>query len=145
MGAQEVKTVLLLVVLLAVGWVATCEGQGYPAVVVEEVAPDTSWERIYHEVEKCVGMKKGKYEAVRWFVTPAPWGSGQYLTYGLWHVSDGKPRIIVAARDTAVVRHEALHDVLWRNGFKPFRIPADSSNNPEHPMPPFGLCAKRAF
>ena len=139
------KTALLLTVLLALGWAATCEAQ-YPAIVVEAVEPDTSWERIYHEVEDCVGMKDGKYEVVRWFVTERPWAKAEGdSTYGLWYVSDGKPRIIVAAYDTAVVRHEALHDVLWRNGFKPFRIPADSSNNPEHPMPPFGLCAKRAF
>jgi hypothetical protein len=116
-----------------------------PAVYVEEIEPPDSWEAIYHEVEDCVGMKKGKYKDIRWFVSKAPWGQGRNRTWGLWHASGGEVRIIVAAYDTAVVRHEALHDVLHRNGFKPFRIPADSSTNPEHPSPPFGTCAKRWF
>lgn len=128
--------------------ITACEAQSpaaYPAIVVEEVEPPPLWETIYHEVEDCVGMKKGKFREVRWYVTATPWGTGRNRTWGLWYITSGEPRIIVAAYDTSVVRHEALHDVLWRNGFKPFRIPADSSNNPEHPMPPFGTCAKRAF
>jgi hypothetical protein len=142
-----IEKALAVLVALVVGWVQACGAQrsAPAAVYVEEVTPPAAWEAIYHEVETCVGMEKGKYDAIRWFVTPEPWGEGSGRTYGLWHVAGGRPSIIIAAWDTAVVRHEALHDILWRNGFKPFRIPADSSNNPEHPMPPFGTCAKRAF
>lgn len=140
--------VLLMLAILYGVTVTSCEAQSrysYPAIIVEEINPPTLWEAIYHEVEDCVGMKKGRFKAIRWFVTPEPWGPADNLTWGLWHASGGQPRIVIAARDTGVVRHEALHDILWRNGFKPFRVPADSSNNPEHPMPPFGTCAKRAF
>lgn len=142
------KTVGVLLVL-AILWGITagrCAAQGaMPAIFVEEVEnPPTVWETIYHEVEDCVGLK-GKYKAVQWYVTTAPWESGTGLVYGLWSGGKGRARIIIAAYDTAVVRHEVLHDILHRNGFKPFRLPADNSTNPEHPQPPFGTCAKRYF
>jgi hypothetical protein len=105
--------------------------------------PPELWRRIYAEVEKCAGVK-GKFKAVKWYVTAQPWvDSTNGKTYGLWRISNGRPSIIVAHGDTAVVRHEALHDILWRSGFRPFRMVGDNSTNPEHPMPPFGHCAER--
>jgi hypothetical protein len=114
------------------------------AVFVQAVEhPPALWERIYKEVEKCVG-KRGKFKAVKWYVTAQPWmDSTTGKTYGMWRIANGKPSIIVAHGDTGVVRHESLHDILWANGFRPIHLSWDNSTNPEHPMPPFGKCAER--
>jgi hypothetical protein len=131
----------LLVGLLVPADVAQAQHGAVFVMAVEH--PPAIWERIYHEVETCVG-KKGKYKDVRWFVTAEPWTDAEgNKTYGMWRMSGGKALIVVAHADTAVVRHEVLHDILWRNGFRPFRMAGDNSTNPEHPMPPFGKCAER--
>jgi hypothetical protein len=50
-----------------------------------------------------------------------------------------RSQIIAVAADTALLRHEMLHDVLYHSGWRAHRTPADSgSNAPEHPSPPFG-------
>jgi hypothetical protein len=123
--------------------VAQAQGSLPGAVFVQRVEhPPAIWERIYKEVEKCVGFK-GKFKAIKWYITAAPWESDNGTTYGMWRISNGKSSIIVAHGDTAVVRHESLHDILWYNGFRPFHMAGDNSTNPEHPMPPFGKCAER--
>jgi hypothetical protein len=132
------------------GFVHPASGQQAVLFISAVDKPPAAWEAIYRQVEECTG-KKGKYKAVHWYTTPQPWEGGNGKTWGLWWRSreTGKHSIIVSLGDsalvTALVRHEALHDILWRAGFRPFRMPADSSNNPEHPMPPFGKCAKRSF
>ena len=138
----------LLVLLLTTACVCQ-SGAPQGVVYVSRVEhPPESWARIYHEVELCANQW-GDYSSVEWFVSDAAWkGSHGGLTFGLWRQSDTekgvKRRIIVVRGDTAVVRHEALHDILNLNGFTPKRAAADSnSTNPEHPMPPFGKCAIR--
>jgi hypothetical protein len=66
----------------------------------------------------------------------------QRLTYGLW----SPDRIIVSAvgwRDSALVSHEALHDILWVSGYRPPE--GDSSHRARHPVPPFNRCATEYY
>jgi hypothetical protein len=131
---------------------------GLPSIVyVTRVIPPIEWRIIYQEVERCVGQR-GDYDSVEWYVTNSPWQGAHGTTMGLWR-APGKDReivvpwgiryetinrkIVVVRNDTLVVRHEALHDILHRNGFRPKRAASDSTTNPEHPMPPFGKCAER--
>jgi hypothetical protein len=114
-------------------------------VYVYAVEPPPEWERIYHEVEACTGMR-GKFTDVHWSVSTGPWQAKRGLVQGMWRLTGGKRHIIVARRDTAVVRHEALHAILHRNGFGPDRTGAGEMDNaPEHPAEYFGRCARRFF
>lgn len=96
-------------------------------VAATRVAPDTSWLRMYREAAKCAGLR-GDPAGVRWFTLSQqvvfPDGTNWFGAY------DARARsIFLVAGDTLSIRHEALHDVLWR-----------TRREQGHPRPPFGVC-----
>jgi len=114
--------------------------ENLPAVVyVTPVTPPAIWEQIYHEVEQCLGHT-GDFAGIRWFVTSTAWRGPNGRADGLWMArADGRRDIVVARGDTAVVRHEIVHDLLWHRGPHDERAATSSE---VHPVPPFGRCAK---
>ncbi len=94
----------------------------------------------YHAAERCIGLP-GNVRAVHWYVVPAPWGpAGAGKTHAEWQVASGQHRITVNAEestDSVLVMHEAIHDILWINGW---RWP-DTTSAAKHPIPPFDRCA----
>jgi hypothetical protein len=124
----------------------TCVGQSkYGALYVTQVEhPPALWEQIYHETERCL-KKTGDYGDVQWYTTTVPWdrGNNRGLTWGLWRDMDGPNQIIVVLGDTALIRHESVHDILARNGFQPDK--RSGASDPEHPSPEFDVCARHYF
>jgi hypothetical protein len=103
--------------------------------------PPAEYPRWYEAMERCSG-RRGHYAALEWYVVPTPWPGANGLTHGLW----SPHRIIVSAvgwRDSALVSHEALHDILWVSGYRPPK--GDSSHRAAHPVPPFNRCAPEYY
>lgn len=120
-----------------------------PGLYVWRFTPTADYARWYRAMERCTGMK-GAYKRVSWLMVEAPWLRGQRRTHGSWsgNNDNGTARITVNAeewQDSMLVAHEALHDILWRNGFvppslMPWATDADSIRA-KHPTPPFDVCA----
>jgi hypothetical protein len=103
--------------------------------------PPAEYRRWYEAMERCSG-RRGHYAALEWYVVPTPWPGTNGLTYGLW----SPQRIIVSAagwRDSVLVSHEVLHDILWVSGYRPPE--SDSSHWAGHPVPPFNRCAPEYY
>lgn len=122
-------------------------GKVLPGLYIRRFNPPEEYERWYHAMEKCVGAR-GDYRKVEWLVVAAPWLDGQRRTHGSWESKNGRERITVNAQewlDSTLVMHEAIHDILWRAGWR--RPPlADSATDTDsilaqHPTPPFERCA----
>ncbi len=79
----------------------------YVALVNEDSVP-AQYRGWYADAERCSGLR-GEYESVKWFTTPHPWGD---TTWAMWQ----PPHRITINRedalDSAIVFHEALHDIL---------------------------------
>ena len=114
------------------------------AVFVQRVEhPPDLWRRIYREVEVCVGHK-GKFEAVRWYVTAQPWTNQRGdTTYGMWHRSGDKPIIIVAhdrylldELPTQVIEVGAGHAVRYLGNYEDYVRAKE--NAAAQPPPPSG-------
>jgi hypothetical protein len=139
-----------LVLGLTLGLAAAAHAQSPSAVLyISRIEPTPALAAMYHEVELCVHAK-GHFKQVDWNTANAAWVDPQHgTTWGLWTRHGTRTQIIAVAGDTAILRHEMLHDVLYHSGWRPHRTPADSgSNAPEHPSPPFGGagdCARRFF
>lgn len=120
-----------------------------PGLYVWRLVPPPEYQRWYQAMEKCSGMK-GAYKRVSWLMVAAPWIDGQRHTHGSWQGDNdnGTARITVNAlesQDSTLVTHEALHDILWRNGWKMPALPDWASDTDsieaKHPKPLFGTCA----
>lgn len=138
---------LVLVVFLLLAFAASLGAQEPQAVLyVGQFVPTPEMAAMYHEVEDCL-HEKGDFGRVYWYSVAAPWTSKAGTTWGLRRDGNfGHSSIIAVKADTAILRHEMVHDVMRRNGFEPVRSAADSNSNaPEHPTPPFGTCARRFF
>lgn len=121
--------------------------------IVDLKAPP-EYARWYHQAERCISAiapagpwyaphrtLRGRYAAVRWFRTNEPWRDG--LHGGMSTLAAWQPghRITISApylSDSAIVMHEAVHDILAWNGM--------SDENDPHPAAFFdGRCAKAAY
>ena len=70
----------------------------FPAFLLVSVQPITApraWRAVYHEVERCAGMK-GDYDQIRWAVMEAPLHGPSGPTYG-FNVGS---RIVLVRQDT---------------------------------------------
>ena len=119
--------------------------------------PPAQYRQWYRQAESCAGLK-GDWSKIIWTVVPAPWkvwitDSTYATTHGSWGRvegdKDGKAIILLNAEDWSIesyVKHEMLHDILWRNGKQPI-VPlvegiSDSTRIRKlHPVPPFERCA----
>jgi hypothetical protein len=119
--------------------------------------PPPDYERWYHLAEQCAGMRGG-YEGVMWGVVPHPWSTAAGQTHGQWSVTrDDKGfikrvEIVLNAdewRDSLLVMHESLHDILFHNGWEgpapKAGMSRDDSVRTRHPNPPFEKCAPTFF
>jgi hypothetical protein len=111
-----------------------------PAFLMASVQPITApaaWRRIYHEVERCAGMK-GAYDAIRWSVMEAPLQGPKGPTFAF---TVGR-RIVMVRNDTTYLRHEMLHHILEVGGWQPHPLkPGEHYTIADlHPRPLFGLC-----
>jgi hypothetical protein len=134
-------------VFLCLAFAATCRAQSPSAVLyISRIEPTPALAALYHEVETCMHVK-GHFKQVDWYAATASWNDPQRgTTWGLWTRHGTRTQIIAVAADTALLRHEILHDVLYHSGWRVHRTPADSGTNaPEHPSPPFADCARRFF
>lgn len=132
---------------LAFAYTLTLHAQQVSAVLyIQRIEPTPAMAAMYHEVEACVGHR-GSFRRIKWYAATAPWTDAQRgKTWGLWSRHRGRAQIIAVGADTAILRHEMLHDVLDYTGWKAHRTPADSGSNlPEHPLPWFDQCARRFF
>jgi hypothetical protein len=104
---------------------------------VQPITAPAAWRRVYHEVERCAGMK-GDYDAIRWSVMVAPLVGPKGPTFAFTYGS----RIVLVRNDTTYLRHEMLHHILEVTGWKPRALkPGEHYTIPDmHPMPLFGLC-----
>lgn len=146
---------LVFALMLGSAQTRTCSAQ---SVYVQDILPPQEWRQYYYQMEKCTGLK-GDFSKIRWQVTPKPWsdhtsadvGMDSSMTFGMWmHVvgAGDSTKIILNATDAHIesyIKHEELHDILWRNGWEgPDAIAGapDSVNVMlQHPNPPFGVCA----
>jgi hypothetical protein len=129
----------------------------YPTpVYASQFHPPAEYRQWYKEAEKCSGLK-GDYTKVIWTVTEKAWRTGTYkltgnprYTYGQWHgLSDGRTGLILVNatdwRSEYYVKHEILHDLMWRNGWdapEPDSTMADSTVvRLRHPVGPYEKCA----
>jgi hypothetical protein len=120
-----------------------------PSLYVYRIAnPPADYARWYKAMERCSGMK-GAYRRVSWLMVSAPWLTGQRRTHGSWEGNNdnGAARIVVNREewlDSTLVTHEALHDILWRNGFRMPPLPPTATDTDsieaKHPKP-YGRCA----
>lgn len=98
--------------------------------------PTRAHQRWYRAMERCAAMH-GDYRAVRWYVAPGPWAQPGITVYGM-HIAG----VIVLNQheimDSALVSHEALHHILYVNGFRP---PRNATIAQSHPAP-YGRCAE---
>jgi hypothetical protein len=111
---------------------------GGPLILTPFTPPD-DYARWYANMEKCADVE-GDYSQIKWYVVPAPWvgtDSAHATTRAFWIKRDDTRRIIVNAqewRDSVLVEHEMLHDVLSYRENKP---------TVEHPAPWFdGKCSE---
>lgn len=134
-------------VFLLLAFAASLHAQAPSAVLyISRIEPTPEMAAMYREVETCMHAK-GAFRQVDFYAAGAPWVDPQHgTTWGLWTRHGARTQIIAVAGDTAIMRHEMLHDVLHHSGWRVHRTPADSgSNAPEHPSPPFSDCARRFF
>lgn len=108
-------------------------------LVITNFKPPADYARWYANMERCLGLE-GDYDAVRWFVVPAPWRGSEQVT-GLTHGANiGENRIIVNAtewRDSVLVEHESVHHILAQH---------DLQGEMNHPMPYYdGRCASEWY
>ena len=112
-----------------------------PAFLFAAVQPITapeSWRAVYHEVERCAGMK-GDYEQISWAVMDAPLRGPKGPTYA-FNVGS---RIVLVRQDTTYLRHEMLHHILQVAGWEPRPLrPGERYSIADlHPRPVFEVCA----
>lgn len=126
-------------------------GPVLPGLYMNRFIPPDSYARWYKAAEDCTHMR-GDYERVEWLMVQAPWLEGQWKTLGSWEwMSLGYARIVVNRQDwmdSTLVMHEAIHDILWRNGWRPQVAAGISSKDSliaRHPSPPFDRCAPAFF
>ncbi len=134
-------------VFLLLAFAATLPAQTpSPVLYIQRMEPTPAMAAMYREVETCMHTK-GAFKQIDWNTASMSWVDPQKgTTWGLWSRRGTRSRIIAVAGDTAILRHEMLHDVLYHSGWRAHRTPADSGSNvPEHPSPPFGDCARRFF
>lgn len=112
-------------------------------LIITAFKPPAEYARWYANMERCLGAE-GKYDKVRWFVTPEPW-RGSDKVRGITHGANlGHDRILVNAlewRDSVLVEHEAVHHILHKN---------DMHGTMNHPPPYFdeaeeGGCANEFY
>jgi hypothetical protein len=106
-------------------------------VSVEPMQAPEAWRAIYHQVERCAGMK-GDYDRIRWGEMGAPLQGPKGPTFGF---TVGE-RIVLVHNDTTYLRHEMMHHVLQTAGWRPRTLPPGEHYTIAdlHPMPLFGLC-----
>jgi hypothetical protein len=140
----------LLVFTLSAQMTGPHNGPVMPSLYVYRIdKPPVQYAEWYRSMEKCTGMK-GSYRRIKWLMVQAPWITGQRKTHGSWQGDNdnGTAKVVVNAEewmDSTLVTHEALHDILWRNGFTlpdlpPWATDTDSIEA-KHPKPWFGRCA----
>lgn len=111
---------------------------GSTVIYVLRVAPLPGWAAVYQAVELCA-KRKGDYGAIEWYETGHSWRGEGGTTMGLWrHNGRGKPEIILIAGDTTYLRHEILHDILYRSGWRPDPVKVPPDPNRLHPAKYFG-------
>jgi hypothetical protein len=146
---------LVLALLCLASPVAAQTAENPTRVYATEFRPPAEYKQWYRDVEKCTGMK-GAYHRVMWAVTEHPWQTGVFwngkprYTYGQWTgMSDGSTGLILVTavdwRNEFYVKHEILHDILWRNGFRAPDVDSTASDTTRirasHPAPPYEKCA----
>lgn len=152
--------IILALALATVVQTRTCLAQQREQVVyAAEFKPPALYRQWYAEAERCVG-KRGNYSKLVFAHTPAPWNQhvnsdtpGKVSqTYGMWHNIEGSRDSLALIVLTDLdwdnpwyVKHEMIHDILWRNGW---RSPPGSADLPDstnirnaHPVPPYQKCA----
>ncbi len=131
------------------GLLAGCRLPLEPVGAVQ-IVPPGEWRAAYDSVAACAG-RTASFDAVRWYVVPAftfatekgdaegywMWGHRIFLAHYLvwpervvpnWDLYSPADQAAIREHGARVVRHEALHDALGREG---------------HPVPPFDVCARR--
>jgi hypothetical protein len=138
---------VVFTVFLLLAFAASLSAQEPQGVLyVNRIEPTPAMAAMYKDVESCL-HQRGNFHKVTWQVVAHPWESERGKTWGMWRSGRfGWNTITAVQADTAILRHEMVHDILNRNGFHANRSGADSlDNSPEHPAPPFGKCAQRFF
>ena len=137
---------ILIGLMLGLTVLAHAQAEPQGVLYVARIEPTPAMAAMYKEVEACL-HQRGNFHKVSWYTVAHPWESTRGKTWGLWKSGHfGWNNIIAVEADTAILRHEMVHDVMNRNGFHANRTGADSlDNSPEHPSPPFGDCARRFF
>jgi hypothetical protein len=104
---------------------------------VQPITAPAAWRRIYHEVERCAGMK-GSYDAISWSVMEAPLEGPKGPTFAF---TIGR-RIVLVRNDTTYLRHEMLHHILEVGGWEPRPLkPGEHYTIADlHPKPLFSRC-----
>jgi hypothetical protein len=154
---------LLATAILCVGKLhAQTAGSGTPPIngYITRFVPPAEYRTWYMDAAKCADLPPGDYDSLEWYVVPSPWGAPGKKTFAEWrtHARHGELRIsdplrsateavvsyhryiVVNAeewRDSSLVMHESLHDILWMSGWRP----ADTTAAAMHPRPPFDRCA----
>jgi hypothetical protein len=132
----------------------TCAAQQPPVtepvpVYATEFHPPDEYRQWYHQAEQCAHAR-GDYRKIIFAVTPKPWRVPTGWTFGQWtNLADGRGLIILNAddwRNEFYVKHEMLHDILYRNGWhNPVEVAQNLSDTTDirsrHPTPPFEKCA----
>lgn len=132
------------------GFLRPHNGLVLPGVYITRMIPPPQYKAWYQSMERCVGAK-GDYKKVEWLVVAVPWVTGQRKTHGSWSGTadnSGQARITVNAEeweDSTLIQHEAIHDILWRNGWRAPPLPVWATDTDtiyaKHPAPPYGKCA----
>ena len=129
---------------------------GASAVIyVVDLTPPPEYARWYRAAEVCIAhlaggrqllnwqetiLRPGNYKRVRWYLTAKPWTDHRHpgVTLAAWRPGHRITMSRHYAADSAVVMHEAIHDILAYNGLNDDRTP--------HPMPWYdGRCAQVAY
>lgn len=159
--ARWVAFTVFLLLAFAASLNAQVAGAGTPPVTgyITQFVPPVEYRGWYKDAERCAG-RRGDYDGVEWYVVPTSWESPDGRTYAEWRYRErhgtlaamdplrnamealvSYHRMIVVNadewRDSTLVMHEALHDILWMSGWRP----ADTTSAAMHPKPPYGRCA----
>jgi hypothetical protein len=111
--------------ILLIGPADTVDGTATWEVMAARVDPPKEWRQWYRETALCLALP-GNFGRIKWYVVPMPWaGPWGRTVYG----QHGPNQIVIPAThagEPRVIKHEAAHDILERNGLERESLVHDS-------------------
>lgn len=104
-------------------------------------SPPSYYASWYSAMEQCTGLL-GKYRDIRWIELATASVRDGFNVWGEYRPASHTIAIVPTTDrivDSVTVTHEMIHDILWRNGWRPPN--SNPTREQMHPNPPFGACA----